>query len=61
MELKENAGLGFSRKRNVAKNHEKPLSQMYICFENHKTFATMQKDSQNSHVTIHAHTHTHTK
>jgi hypothetical protein len=52
MELKENAGLGFSRKRNVAKNREKPLSQKHICFENHKTFGTMQKDSQNSRVTI---------
>jgi len=55
MEFKKNAGLGFSRKRNVAKNNEKPLSQMHICFENHKTFGTMQKDSQNSQVTIHVH------
>jgi hypothetical protein len=43
------------RKRNVAKNYEKPLTQMNICFEKQKTFETMQKDSQNSHLTIHVH------
>ncbi len=46
------------RKRNVAKNHEKPLTQKHICFEKQKTFETMQKDSQNSQVTIqYMHTH----